>query len=440
MTDPNAQADSSPNHNDDTLKRAATSIVQTLQDAGHTAYFAGGCVRDTLLGFTPKDYDIATDAKPEIVRKLFSRSRYVGESFGVVLVYINHQPLEVATFRKEWGYTDGRRPDEVAFTDAEHDAQRRDFTINGLFSNPLDLDQNNQPTIIDFIGGIKDLDNQLIRAIGNPDERFAEDYLRMLRAVRFAARFDFPLEINTANAIITNAPNLKEISRERIGQELRLMLTGQRPALAAKLIQDLKLDNPILGEPHKPAKLITLSSLKANPPYPVALAAWLLDRLAPTRSTDAPISLQTATMLINNETIRPILKRIRKSLCLSNEDRDVLQAILLDLSKVWDWASLTPAHRKRLLATPHWNLTHQLAYAIQPDAFMQNLDKAAEQLRNDPIGLTPDPLITGDDLIAEDFTPSPSFRIVLDKVYDAQLEGLITTREQAIQLAHCLYF
>ncbi|QQE12785.1 hypothetical protein JD969_04795 [Planctomycetota bacterium] len=421
-----------------TPEHAATTIVKTLQDAGHIAYFAGGCVRDALLKRQPKDYDVATDAKPEIVRKLFPRSRYVGESFGVVLVYIHKQPIEVATFRKEWGYTDGRRPSEVAFTDAEHDAQRRDFTINGLFSDPLKLNENNQPTVIDYVGGIEDLKLQHIRAIGVPQERFDEDYLRMLRAIRFTARLDFKLDPATATAIKNNAPKLGDISRERIGQELLLMFTGTRPALAAELAQQLELDGPILTEENHPTSLATLKQLRPNPPYPVALAAWLIDRNTPTHAAETHITFDAIIHLFDTQNLQPILNRWRNALCLSNEDREALKAIILNLKQINAWTSLSIAQRKRMLASQYWNYTNLLAHAVHTGPFMDNLDTNAEQLHNDPIGLNPDPLVTGDDLVKLGFKPSPAFKVILNKAYDAQLEGLITTRENALQLLRSL--
>ncbi len=291
---------------------AAVGVIQVLRRAGHVAYLAGGCVRDGLLGVKAKDFDVATSARPEVVRGLFKRSQYVGEAVGVVLVYPRPRSggkrhsdkdgpthgvgglgennrtggnpgagapgVEVATFRLEWGYEDGRRPGGVSFTDAEHDAQRRDFTVNGLFADPLD--EKLEPVapgcekVIDFVGGVKDLRAGVLRAIGVAGERFGEDYLRMLRAVRFAARFGFEIEAKTAEAIRAHAVKLSGISRERIGQEVRMMLTpaaapgagrGNNVAsgsarelggavsenqvvVAAGLMQVLGLDGPALGE------------------------------------------------------------------------------------------------------------------------------------------------------------------------------------------------
>ena len=207
----------------DALRDDAVNIIRQLQHAGHVAYLAGGCVRDELLGLTPSDFDVATDAVPDRIRILFQYARPVGEHFGVILVRARKHWIEVATFRTEHSYSDNRRPDRVEFTTADNDAARRDFTINALFKDPV------RDEIIDFVGGRDDLRRRLIRAVGNPAERLAEDHLRALRAVRFAARFDFNLDPATADAIRATARSeqgqgLPGISRERIGNELRLIL------------------------------------------------------------------------------------------------------------------------------------------------------------------------------------------------------------------------
>lgn len=207
--------DDSPRHAN---REDALAVVRRLRDAGHVAYFAGGCVRDQLLGLEPKDYDVATDAPPERVRQLFSNTQAVGAAFGVILVRQRKSQIEVATFRTDGKYLDGRRPEGVVFTTAEEDAKRRDFTINGLFYDPI------EDRVIDYVGGQADLRNKILRAIGNPEERFEEDHLRLLRAVRFAARFGLQIEPATAAAIARHAEHLKRISPERIADELRLML------------------------------------------------------------------------------------------------------------------------------------------------------------------------------------------------------------------------
>src|SRR4051812_24847477 len=204
----------------------ALAVVRRLREAGHVAYFAGGCVRDELLGLHPKDYDAATDAPPPRVRELFQNTQAVGAAFGVILVHHRRSVIEVATFRADLEYRDGRRPEGVRFTTAEEDARRRDFTINGLFLDPVEA------RVIDFVGGREDLKGRLLRAIGNPDDRFAEDHLRLLRAIRFAARFDLRVEHATDEAIARHAPHLVRISPERVADELRLMLTATTRARA----------------------------------------------------------------------------------------------------------------------------------------------------------------------------------------------------------------
>src|SRR5688572_4647494 len=215
----------------------AVAVVRRLREAGHVAYFAGGCVRDLLLGRQPKDYDVATDAPPARVRKLFANTQAVGAAFGVILVRDGRSTIEVATFRADGAYADGRHPMEVRFTTAEEDAARRDFTINGLFLDPLDGDGDGR--VLDFVGGRDDLDAGVIRAIGEPERRFEEDHLRLLRAVRFAARLGFGVESKTAAAIRLHAPQLKRISPERIADELRVMLTPPTRGDAWRLLRDL---------------------------------------------------------------------------------------------------------------------------------------------------------------------------------------------------------
>ncbi len=205
------------------METTARSLVDRLRAAGHIAYFAGGCVRDLLRGKIPKDIDIATDARPEEVQKLFTRTYAVGAHFGVIVVLENGFQFEVATFRSDGAYLDGRRPTEVHFSSAEEDARRRDFTINGLFFDPPN------DAVIDFVGGRADLASRIIRAIGDPAQRFAEDRLRLLRAIRFASVLEFEIEPATWEAVVRAAPRISEISAERIREELvRILLSPQR--------------------------------------------------------------------------------------------------------------------------------------------------------------------------------------------------------------------
>src|SRR5436190_8701533 len=213
----------------------AVEIVKRLRSAGHVAYLAGGCVRDLLLGLEPKDYDVATDAPPERVRKLFNNTQAVGAAFGMILVRLGGSQIEVATFHADMEYEDGRRPVGVRFTSAEEDAKRRDFTINGLFLDPID------DRVIDYVGGQDDLSAKILRAIGEPNHRFEEDHLRLLRAVRFASRFGLIIHPTTADAIASHAPSLTRISPERVGEGLRLMLTPITRVAARDLLWQFKL-------------------------------------------------------------------------------------------------------------------------------------------------------------------------------------------------------
>lgn len=394
---------------------AAVAILRRLQEYGHVAYLAGGCVRDALLGREPKDYDVATDADPDRVRLLFKRSRFVGEAFGVVRVHMMGYDIEVATFRLEWGYTDGRRPGKVKFTDAQHDAQRRDFTINGLFEDPLAPDKDRR--IIDYVGGRADLDRGVIRAIGNPDDRFGEDYLRMLRAVRFAARLGFTIEPTTAAAIAPLAANLEKISRERIGQEMQLMLSipdAARRTAAVATLQQTQLDAPALDEEHLDAPIETVAALEDDVDYATVLAAWLGDRHGPEADPE------------------PIIKRWRKALCLSNDDRDALAHVLKKAAAASEWSGIGKAARKRLLADAAWPQALALlrARAGHEDA-VAAIDADSPALLAE--GVAPAPWITGEDLIAMGRKPGPDFSRLLDAVYDAQLDGAVADREQALQ-------
>ncbi|MEM1446187.1 MAG: CCA tRNA nucleotidyltransferase [Planctomycetota bacterium] len=392
---------------------AALSIVRKLREAGHAAYFAGGCVRDQLLGLTPKDYDVATSATPDQVRAMFPRSNAVGAAFGVVLVYTGRGQerisTEVATFRNDGDYSDGRRPDTVTFTDAEHDAQRRDFTINGLFFDPL---QSEGDGVIDYVGGRADLEAGILRAIGEPSQRFAEDYLRMLRAVRFAARFGFTLDPRTAQAIRDHADKLADIARERIGDEVERMLAGPtcvRAAQAAALLADLGLDRPMFGETLGDAATpTTIARLRESADEPTRLVAWLPSK--------TPAEL-------------------RHALCLSNEHTDAirdLRALRYELPSLLDRPI---AQRKRRYAQDRFTDALNVFHAADPaDEKADRIAQDRETLARDGIGLAPPPLLTGDHLVAAGHPPGPDFKTKLDAAYDAQLEGRLTTTAEALKL------
>jgi poly(A) polymerase len=394
----------------------ATEIVRTLVEAGHEAYFAGGTVRDRLMGGEPVDWDVATSARPEAVRKLFPRAQRVGESFGVMLVRFRGLHVQVATFRTEGVYSDGRHPDSVSFSDAEHDACRRDFTINGLFENPLV--ENEDERIIDYVGGRVDLEARVIRAIGDPRARLHEDALRMLRAVRFAARFAFDLEAGTAEAIRRSAADLRGVSRERIGQELKWMLGHPNRGVAAWTLQYLGLDAAVLQEPSTTAAPRRLGRLAENAPYPTALAAWLLDRAGGEADPAGRA------------------RRWAKALLLSNAARHALYACLeIHAVLTGPWPGLGVAQQKRLAARPEFGEALSVLKAGDNQAFV---DVRRQVLALSESGIAPPPLIDGEDLIKLGLEPGPLFRHVLDAVYDAQLEGSLAGKPEALALAKAL--
>lgn len=444
-------------------RTAAIHIVRTLRESGHVAYFAGGCVRDELLGLVPTDYDVATDAMPDRVMALFPRSGEVGKSFGVVLVRVAKEVVEVATFRADGEYADHRRPDSVTFSDPPQDAARRDYTVNALFLDPLAtpasmatiaaeagpnatvVDAKTASSscqygglVIDYVQGLADLAAKRLRAVGVPDQRLAEDHLRALRAVRLACKLGFEIEPETKNAIRRHAAELHGVSRERVGEEVRQMLEHPARARATRLLAELDLEAPVLmlrgngsGPPLTHVANLTLGTgtpkrLEGLPPavsFAAALAAWALDIGLDPHKTQA---------------IDEILMRWRRALCLSNDDRDALAAGLRGIALLdREWAKLSVAKQKRAAASP-WFID-ALAIAIAADeAAGHAVEKRALQLAMTPPGLSPPALLTGDDLVSMGWRPGPGFKRVLDDVYDEQLEGKIRTVEEARELAQHL--
>ncbi|MCA9282348.1 MAG: CCA tRNA nucleotidyltransferase [Phycisphaeraceae bacterium] len=418
---------------------AAIKIIRALRDAGHEALLAGGCVRDELLGLHPKDYDIATDATPKRVIELFPKSREQGKAFAVVQVRVKGGPgggnhaVEVATFRAEHGYSDRRRPDSVTFTDARADAQRRDFTINALFIDPLDTRERPHGRVIDYVAGLGDLKSRVIRAVGDPDERFREDDLRALRAVRFAARLGFEIEPRTAEAIRRHAGDLVGVSRERIGDEVRRMLNHPHRARAARLLHILSLDGPTLKEPCRGDRsLPMLEGVAENAPLAEALAAWMLDRAPdnPSLGPAEPIDIASASART--------VPGWREALCLSNDERTDLRAILDTIVRMEsDWPKWGVARRKRLAAAPMFRSALSLV-SIRKPALGASLNAEMESLERSPGGIAPEPFVTGDDLVAEGYSPGPKFAQWLDAAYDAQLEGRVASKAEALAMIRTL--
>lgn len=396
-------------------RQFAEQIVRTLREAGFEAVWAGGCVRDMLLGQTPKDYDVATNATPVEVRKLFGfhRTLAVGASFGVIVVVGGRKAgqVDVATFRSDGTYSDGRRPDSVTFGTAEEDVKRRDFTINGLLYDPL------EDRVIDYVGGQADLANGVIRAIGDPFTRFSEDKLRLLRAVRFAARFDFTLEAQTRAAIEAMADRVVTVAPERIAQELRPMLIHPNRRRAVELLGETGLAQALVPE-LKPViedgtawkqTLDRLERLK-QPPFVVALAAWLLE--------------------LGPETTANVAQRWR----LSNKECEEAVWLLKHLDRLREAPTLPWSQVQPMLVNAWATDLCDLAEA-DAETRGQATDHVAwcrEKLALPPHELDPPPLISGNDLRALGIPPGKLYSTFLRRVREAQLDGQLTTPEQAL--------
>ncbi len=395
-----------------TCRKGAIEILTKLREAGFETYFAGGCVRDRLLSAAPTEYDIATSARPDDIKKIYPNARSVGEAFGVMLVRSQELMYDVATFRSDGPYSDHRHPDKIQFSDAKHDAKRRDFTINGMFEDPID------ETIIDFVDGKVDMEARLIRAIGNPQTRFEEDHLRMLRAVRFSARFEFSIENGTSEAIRELSQELVGVSRERIGEEIKKMLLDQNRGVAGWELQYLGLDRIVLAEESCMNAPTRLGKLPAKSTYATALAAWIIDR----HSSEADV--------------QKIAANWRSSLLLSNRNFQELEQILELHRNLLKWDEIGTAKQKRNASSNH---------AISALAILQAEDRALfiHIKRSISIlektGLAPRRLITGDDLLDAGINPAPELGKILESVYDAQLEGSIASKDEAINLALAIY-
>jgi tRNA nucleotidyltransferase/poly(A) polymerase len=391
----------------------ALEIVQKLRAANFEALWAGGCVRDQLLGIEPKDYDVATSATPDDIRNLFGRRRTlpIGAAFGVVTVLGPRAAgqIEVATFRTDAVYSDGRHPDSVSFTDAEHDAQRRDFTINGLFYDPISNE------VVDYVDGQRDLEARVIRAIGNPRLRFGEDKLRMLRAVRFAAAFHFSVDPQTMEAVREMAPDLTSVSAERIGMEVRRMLLDSNRAVALTLLRESNLLWQVVPE---------LSTITDD--------GWqqTLDRLARIREPTLALALAAMLLSVDDADLSEIGRRLR----YTNKEIDRTEWLVNQLHTV--------AHAP---AVPWPKLQRVLTHDGAPEllalyASISDEDDATLAFCRDRLGwpaekLNPPALVDGADLIGHGLTPGPQFSELLEQIRDAQLDGEISTRNEALDLA-----
>ncbi len=434
---------SDPTH----ARSVATEIVSLLRQAGFLAYFAGGCVRDELLGLHPSDYDVATSATPRQIEGLLKQPKFathfVGEAFGVTLVKAEGVPVEVATFRSDGTYTDKRRPDSVVFSTPHDDAQRRDFTINALFLDPLSAVRTAARggatvagEVIDLVGGVADLQAGVIRAVGDAHARLKEDDLRALRAVRFAARYGFAIEASTAQAITLHAAALAGVSRERIGEELRRMLMRSAPArvAAVRLLVSLGLDIPLFGPIAGADGAGTVRQRGGSLPDQTAWPA--LEAAA----AGANFGTLLAALLVDRQPgTEPqwwagTVEHWRRGLCLSNDE---LAAMTGTLESLWqlqhEWSGATVAVQKRMAARECFASALQVLGGTSP----REAEKAVFRVKELEIigpGINPMPLVGGGDLIAAGYKPGPDFKRMLDMVYDAQLEGRICDLAGAMEL------
>lgn len=440
---------------------AAKSIVEALRRAGHPAYLAGGCVRDLLLDVEPKDFDIATSATPDEVLRLFphKKTQTVGAHFGVVLVCEpDGVSTEVATFRHDGAYTDGRRPDAVRFsTDPREDVLRRDFTINGMLLDPAIYEQtgDSAQATLDYVHGREDLAAQTIRAIGDPAQRFTEDKLRMLRAVRFAARLGFSIEPATAAAIRQLASQITVVSPERIRDELTLILTEGGARYGFELLDQLDLLPHILPE------ITRLHGVEQPPEYHPEGDVWihtllLLEKLpagaSPTLAWGAllhdvgkPATFRAPDPADPNDRIRfnghvevgvRISEELLARLRFSNEEIDQITALVKNHMRFGDIKHMRESTLKRFLRLPYFDehLALHRMDCLSSHCDLSLYQFAKERYEAAPIeSIQPKLLLTGRELIAAGYRPSPRFKKMIEAAEDAQLEGVISTQEEALR-------
>ena len=427
------------------MEKTAREIAARLRENGHMAYFAGGCVRDMVRGLTPKDYDIATDARPEAVQKLFPRTYAVGAHFGVIIVLENGFQFEVATFRSDEGYIDGRHPSAVRFSSPEEDAKRRDFTINGMFYDPV------AEEVIDFVKGRADIAAKLVRAIGDPAERLAEDRLRMLRAVRFATVLDYKIDNGTWKALVANAPSINQISAERIRDELVRILTSPNRVRGWDLLDSGGLMRVILpeidamkgclqpeqfhpeGDVFQHTRLM-LQFLPEKVSVPLVFSVVLHDVAKPrTATVDETGRIRfSGHDRLGAEMTEEIMRRLR----FSGAEIDATVEMVRQHMVFKDVPKMRVAKLKRFMARPTFEDELEL-HRVDCEGSHRMLDnyefllRKREEFANEPI--IPLPLVRGDDLIALGLKPGPKFGEILEAAETQQLEGKLRTREEALE-------
>jgi poly(A) polymerase len=426
------------------MEKTAREICARLRKQEHIAYFAGGCVRDMVRGLTPKDFDVATDATPEVVQKIFRNTYAVGAKFGVIVVLENGINFEVATFRADGAYLDHRHPDKVRFSSPEEDARRRDFTINGMFFDP----ENNE--VIDFVGGRADLKAKLVRAIGDPVARFSEDRLRMLRAVRFATVLDYKIDDQTWKALVQSAASINEISAERIRDELVKIFLSLNRVRGWDLLNESGLMRVVLpeleamkgclqpeqfhpeGDVFQHTRLM-LELLPEEVSVPLVFAVLLHDVAKPVTATVD----ETGRIRFNEHDrigatmTESILERLR----FSRAEIDAVVEMVKQHMVFKDVPNMRVAKLKRFMARPTFEEELELhrVDCASSHGMLDNYEfllRKREEFANEPI--IPPPLVRGDDLISMGMKPGPKFGEILEAVETRQLEGALKDRQEAI--------
>ena len=424
-------------------RERAVAIVRRLREASFEAYFAGGCVRDMLIGKTPQDYDITTSAKPEDIKKIFTDTIPVGAQFGVILVVLDGQPYEVASFRYDGPYLDGRHPSHVRYGTLEEDIRRRDFTINGMIYDPI------ADRVIDLVDGQKDLKRHRVRAIGNAHERFAEDRLRMIRAVRFAANLAFNIDPPTFAAIQDSATTITQISWERIGEEVTRILTEGRARRGFELLDECGLLRVLLPE------VVALQGIAQSPDFHPEGDVFVHTLLL-LKHLDSPTETLAYGCLLHD---------IAKPVCIRQEAQRITfyghseqgaamaEEILKRLKRgrsVWERVAYLVRNHLRHVQAPQMRLStlkrflredgiHELLELARIDALSSNGDLTYYQFCMERLAglkeeeIRPEPLIRGSDLISMGYTPGPLFAKILRQVEDAQLGGELRSREEALE-------
>lgn len=427
----------------------AMRLLQALHQKGYTAFFAGGCVRDRLRGKTPQDFDIATSATPEQVQAIFAKTVLVGAHFGVVVVIEDGQSFEVATFRSESDYSDGRHPERVEFSTVEEDAKRRDFTVNGLYWD------GKSEAVLDLVGGQEDLKKKIIRTIGDPKARFAEDHLRLLRAVRFAVQLEFEIEPATFQAVKDHAPLIQSVSSERVRDELTKILTSAQPGRGIRLLDETGLLALVLPE------VITLKGVEQPSQYHPEGDVYVHTLMLLDQLSHAPATLAWGALLHDIAkpcTFERAVDRIRfhghdrigaemsdtilRRLAFSNDDRILICSLVAEHLRFKDAAQMKLSTLKRFFSLDRFDL-HMALHKIDCMASHKDLtayhfcqEKLAEFAKEPPPPLR---LVTGADLIKMGFSPGPRFSEILRAVEDAILEGTVKTRDEGLELIKTRY-